>query len=139
MSHSTAIFWPMIAHLLLVYGVYYVMSSNRVRAVKKGTAKVEQFRANQVEPAESQFARNNLENQFELPTLFHTVCIAIYVTGSASLYPVLLAWAFVASRYAHSYVHISTNRIRHRRPLFIIGFLIHGLLWLWLAVNIAIN
>jgi hypothetical protein len=124
MSSSTAIFWPMIAHLVLVYGVYYLLTLNRTRAVKHGSAKVEQFRVNQTEPPESQFVRNNLENQFELPTLFHTVCIAIYVTGSASLYPVLLAWGFVATRYAHSFIHIRTNRIRHRRPLFIAGFLL---------------
>ncbi len=142
MSHATqttAIFWPMIAHIILVYGVYFFLSVRRVRAVKSGKATVGQFRENIVEPPESQFARNNLENQFELPVLFHAVCLALFVTGNATLYPVLLAWGFVLSRYAHSYIHIRTNRIRHRRPLFIIGFLLNGLLWLWLAVNIAVN
>ncbi|MFM2277936.1 MAG: hypothetical protein RLZZ444_167 [Pseudomonadota bacterium] len=139
MTGSTAIFWPMIAHVFLVYCVYYLLSRNRQKAVMQGSAKVEQFRANQKEPAESQFARNNLENQFELPTLFHGACIALYVTGAASLVPVLIAWAFVVSRYAHSYIHIRTNRIRHRRPLFIAGFVANGLLWVWLAVHIAAN
>lgn len=129
----------MIVQVMLVYGIYYMLGVGRYRAVKSGAAKVEQFRANNKEPAASLIVRNNLENQFELPTLFHTVCLALYVTGNATLYPVLLAWLFVASRLGHAWIHLTTNRIRHRQPLFTSGYLIHGLLWLWLAVNIAIN
>jgi hypothetical protein len=133
---STAIFWPMIAHVVLVYAAYALMSRRRVAAVKAGRATVSQFRQNQSEPEESLFARNNVTNQFELPTLFHPVCIALYVTGGASLVPVLLAWLFVASRYAHSFVHVTTNRIRYRRPIWILGYLANGALWLWLALRL---
>ncbi len=134
---STAIFWPMIAHFVLVAIVYYILSAGRVRAVREGKATVSQFRENRNEPELSLFARNNLENQFELPVLFHAVCLSLFVTGHATLYPVLLAWLFVIARYAHSYIHIKTNRIRHRRPLFIAGFLILALMWLWLAIKLA--
>lgn len=139
MTQSTAIFWPMIAHVVLVFIVYYLLSAARVKAVKEGKATVSQFRENKIEPEHSLFVRNNLENQFELPMLFHTCCLALFVTGNATLYPVLLAWLFVISRYAHSYIHIKTNRIRHRRPLFIAGFLVLALMWLWLAVKLALG
>lgn len=139
MTQSTAIFWPMIAHVVLVYVVYYLLSTGRVRAVKEGKATVSQFRENKEEPEYSLFVRNNLENQFELPVLFHACCLALFVTGNATLYPVLLAWLFIISRYAHSYIHIKTNRIRHRRPLFLAGFLILALMWLWLAVKLALG
>ena len=139
MTQSTAIFWPMIAHVVLVYIVYALLSTGRVRAVKEGKATVSQFRENKEEPEYSLFVRNNLENQFELPVLFHACCLALFVTGNATLYPVLLAWLFIISRYAHSYIHIKTNRIRHRRPLFLAGFLILALMWLWLAVKLALG
>ena len=139
MAQSTAIFWPMIAHVVLVYAVYYLLSAGRVKAVKEGKATASQFRENKVEPEYSLFVRNNLENQFELPMLFHSCCLALFVTGNATLYPVLLAWLFVISRYAHSYIHIKTNRIRHRRPLFLAGFLILALMWLWLAVKLGLG
>jgi hypothetical protein len=139
MTSTTAIFWPMMAHIGLVYVIYYLLSVGRVRAVKEGKAKVNQFRENRDEPEYSLFVRNNLENQFELPVLFYACCLALFVTGNATLYPVLLAWLFVVSRYAHSYVHITTNRIRHRRPLFLAGFLILALMWLWLAVKLALG
>ncbi len=137
MSGSTAIFWPMIVHVALVYAVYVLMSRRRVGAVRAGTATVSQFRHNQNEPEESLFARNNLANQFELPTLFHPVCIALYVTGGAGTVPVIIAWIFALSRIAHTSVHVTTNRIRYRRPIWIVGFLAVGALWLWLALHLA--
>ena len=135
--NSTAIFWPMIVHVALVYGVYVVMSRRRFAAVRSGAAKVSQFRQNQIEPDESLFARNNLANQFELPTLFHPVCIALFVTGGATAIPVVLAWIFSLSRIAHAVVHITTNRIRYRRPIWVAGFVANGALWLWLALHLA--
>ena len=133
---STAIFWPMIAHVALVYGVYALMSRRRLAAVKAGEAKVSQFRNNQVEPEASLFARNNVTNQFELPTLFHPVCIALYVTGGATLVPVVVAWLFVLSRLAHTAIHVTSNRIRYRRPVWIAGFVLNGVLWVWLALHL---
>lgn len=133
---STAIFWPMIAHVVLVYGVYALMSRRRVAAIREGRAKTSQFRQNLSEPEESLFARNNLTNQFELPTLFHPVCIALYVTGGAGTVPVAIAWVFVVSRFAHTAIHVTSNRIRYRRPVWIVGFLAMGCLWLWLALHL---
>ena len=139
MQQSTAIVWPMIAHALLVMILYGLLSLRRRAAVLGGKARVSQFRENLVEPEGSLFVRNSIDNQFELPVLFHVVCLVLLVTGQATLYPVLIAWAFVLSRYVHAYVHVTSNRIRYRRPLFIIGFLLHFLLWLWLAINLATN
>ena len=139
MQQSTAIVWPMIAHALLVMVLYGLLSLRRRAAVMGGKARVSQFRENLVEPEDSLFVRNSINNQFELPVLFHVVCLALLVTGHATPYPILIAWIFVFSRYVHAYVHVTSNRIRYRRPLFIAGFALHFLLWLWLAINLAIN
>ena len=139
MSSSTAIFWPVIVQAVLTYAVYILLLRRRYEAVKAGKARVSQFRENKLEPEHSLTARNNLANQYELPVLFFVVCIAIHVTGHATLYPVLLAWAFVASRVVHAVVHLRSNRIRNRMSVFIAGLAINGLLWLYLAVNIALN
>ena len=134
---ATAIFWPMIAHVALVYGVYALMALRRKRAVESGSAKVSQFRENRDEPAESLFVRNNLANQFELPVLFHLCCLALYASGGVGMVVVMLAWVFVASRYVHAAIHVTTNRIRHRQPAFIAGFLSLGAMWAALAIHIA--
>ncbi len=77
---GTAIFWPMLVQIALVYSIYILIARRRAAAVKGGSAKVSQFRENQVEPPESLFVRNSLENQYELPVLFYAACIALYVT-----------------------------------------------------------
>ena len=135
---QTAIFWPMIAQVALVFIVYYLTFTRRKAAVMSGKARISQFRENLDEPAESLFARNNLTNQFELPVLFHVVCLALYVTNGAGIVPLVLAWVFVLSRYLHSYIHVTSNRIRYRQPAFVLGFLMVALLWIWLALHLLL-
>ncbi len=139
MTFSTVMIWPMFAHAALVFGLYFLLSRKRLGAVRTGRVKAEQFKENREEPLDSLLVHNNLKNQFELPVLFHAVCLALYVTTADNVVTAALAWAFVLSRYVHSYVHITSNRLRHRRPLFITGFFILIALWLWLGVWLAFN
>ncbi|WP_367715641.1 MAPEG family protein [Nitratireductor sp. GISD-1A_MAKvit] len=133
---QNAIFWPMIAHAVLVYGVYFLIAVRRKAAVERGSARVAQFRENRDEPAESLFVRNNLANQFELPMLFHPACLALYVTGAAGPVAVWVAWGVVLTRYAHAYVHVTSNRIRYRQPLFTAGFVALAVLWALLVFRL---
>ena len=134
--NPTAIFWPMFFHAVLVFGVYVMLGLRRKQAVQAKSATISQFRENASEPPESIFVRNNLANQFELPMLFHAVCLALYATAGIGLVPVILAWIFTVSRYAHTFVHVTSNRIRYRQPLFTLGFLMVAALWIWLAVHL---
>lgn len=133
---GTAIFWPMIAHVALVIGLYALLGLRRKQAVTSGSARTSQFRENLQEPAESLFVRNSLHNQFELPPLFHIACLALFVTQGAGTAVLVLAWLFVASRYAHAFVHVTSNRIRYRRPAFAAGFVILVVLWGLFAVQL---
>lgn len=133
---STAIFWPVLAQVLLTYGVYMLVSSRRVGAIKAGRAKVSDFRIPMVEPEPSATAVRNLSSQFELPVLFYAACLSLFVTGGAGFAAIAAAWAFVLARAAHSYVHLTSNRIRIRRPLFILSLVINLVQWLLLAAHI---
>ncbi|WP_417426585.1 MAPEG family protein [Hoeflea sp.] len=137
MSQSTAIFWPVMAQVLLTYAIYMLVSARRVGAVKAGNARPSDFRIPIVEPAPSAAAVRNLSNQFELPVLFYAACLALYVTGAADTATVVVAWVFVLARVAHSYVHVTSNRLRIRRPLFILSLAVNLLQWLLLAFHIA--
>jgi hypothetical protein len=137
MTDTTAMFWPMIAHAALVFILYYLLSVRRVAAVKSGSVKAQQFKENLSEPEGSLLVHNNLKNQFELPILFYAGVLAIYATNADNIFTIVLAWVFVLSRYAHSYVHVTSNRLRYRRPLFMVGFAVTVVLWAWLAVWLA--
>lgn len=133
---QTAIFWPMIGHVLLVFLIYGLLSLRRKAAVMSGNAKISQFRENQNEPAQSLFVRNALGNQFELPVLFHIACLSLYVTQSVGTVSLAVAWVFVVSRYAHTAIHVTSNRIRYRQPAFIAGFVMVFVLWILLALHL---
>ncbi|MBK8458685.1 MAG: MAPEG family protein [Phyllobacteriaceae bacterium] len=132
-----AIFWPMIVQAGLTLAVYWLMSKRRREAIAAGEASTRQFRENNAEPARSLFVRNNLENQFELPVLFFAAVLALHATDAATSIAVALAWIFALTRLAHAYVHVTTNRIRYRRPLFIAGYFTVGGLWVLLAARLA--
>ncbi|MDR7032329.1 MAPEG family protein [Mesorhizobium sp. BE184] len=132
----TAILWPMLAHVLLVYMAYLVLGVRRRRTVMTGATKVGQFKVRSQEPEISATAAANVMNQFELPVLLYALCLALYVTDGVSYITLALTWIFVAIRYFHAWVHLTSNDLRLRSGSFALGFLVLGLGWIWLALHI---
>ncbi len=135
--NQTAILWPMLAHVALVYGIYVLMFVRRKAAVEAGEVRISDFRENRNEPPTSLFVKNSLSNQFELPVLFHACCLALLAAGAVGTFALVLAWIFALSRYVHAYIHVTSNRIRFRQPAFSLGFLALGIMWVLLAVHLA--
>ena len=133
---STAIFWPVIAQVALTLAVYYVMSVRRIAAVMAGEARARDFRV-PADPERSASAARNVANQFELPVLFYVACLAFFQVGAADWPALILAWAFVLSRLAHAWVHVTTNVVILRRRLFMVGYFVVALMWIWFAIRIA--
>ena len=134
---STLILWPMVLLALATLYLYIPMSKARIKSVKDGKVKAAVYRLNQGEPEESLRFSRAIANQYETPTLFYAVCIAAYVTSNASIVMIVLAWGYALLKIAHSYVHTSTNNLRHRRPIFMMSFLVLIFLWLVFAVHLT--
>ena len=134
--NQTAIFWPMLAHVLLVYIVYLVMLKRRHFAVKSGEARVGQYKVRSSEPASSVTVANNLINQFELPVLFHVLCLALFVTSGVNYLTLALMWLFILTRYAHAWVHLTSNSLLRRTPAFFLGAGILLIAWIWFALHL---
>jgi hypothetical protein len=124
-----AIFWPMLVQAGLTYGIYALVSRRRIAAITAGEAKVGDFRIPANEPERSASANRSLINQYELPVLFYVCCLTLFTLGAAGTAAVLLAWAFAIARLIHAIVHVTSNRVRYRRPAFIGGFLILLAMW----------
>ncbi len=135
--NQIAIFWPMIAHVLLVYIVYAIMAQRRFGAVRSGAVKASQYRLRGNEPEASAAVSGNLMNQFELPVLFHVLCLALYVTNGVNFLTLVLMWLFVASRYIHAFVHTTSNTLVLRHNAFLFGAVVLALCWIWFALHIA--
>ena len=132
-----SIFWPMLVQALLTFAVYGLVSYRRMSAIKSGTTKPSDYRIPTVEPESSATAARSLINQFELPVLFYAACLVLFVLGAANLAAILIAWLFALSRLVHAFVHVTSNRLRYRRPLFITGYFSVLGMWLLIGLHLA--
>ena len=134
--NQTTIFWPMLAHVLLIYIVYGVLGRRRYGAVKSGEAKVGQYKVRSTEPASSVTVASNLINQFELPVLFYVLCLTLHTTNGVNYLTLALMWIFVASRYFHAWIHLTSNNLLLRSRAFFLGAVVLALAWIWFALHL---
>jgi hypothetical protein len=133
------IFWPIIAMLILVAIVMARMFFERVAQVKREGIRISEIRsASQMATRfKDTRAADNFRNLFEVPVLFYLALLVAFVTFQVSLITLTLAWAYVALRYLHSYVHCTNNRLRYRMPVYFASFAMLLIFWAVLAVGIA--
>ena len=79
---------------------------------------------------------DNFRNLFELPVLFHALCLALYVTDRVTTTQLVLAWIFVALRVVHSAIHVTYNRVMHRFRAYVLGMACLFVMWGVFAVQL---
>jgi hypothetical protein len=129
-------FWPLLAHALLVFCLYALLVFRRAAVVRSGKVERIAFRENLAEPEESRVVNRAIANQFELPVLFYAVSVLLFITEADNIVAVVLAWLFVVARYVQAGMQLSGN-LPLRRLFFMLGFVSLFLMWLWLAVWMA--
>ncbi|WP_027038347.1 MAPEG family protein [Mesorhizobium ciceri] len=134
--NQTTIFWPVLAHVLLIYIVYCVLGRRRYGAIRSGEAKPGQFKVRSTEPASSVTVAANLTNQFELPVLFYVLCLTLHLTNGVNYLTLALMWIFVASRYFHAWIHLTSNNLLLRSRSFFVSAVILLLGWIWFALHL---
>lgn len=138
MTLDNAILGPMAAHAVLVFILYGLLMVRRRFSLDSRDA-VKTYREGGGEPLSSALVNKNIANQFELPVLFHSGCIVLYLLNADNVVMLALAWFFVATRYVHSFVHVTSNKLRFRAPLFAAGFLLVVIMWLWIITFLALS
>jgi hypothetical protein len=66
---------------------------------------------------------HNYMHLVEQPTLFYAVALALALANSGGGYNVILAWAYVALRVAHSLVQTTVNIVLYRFILWVLSSL----------------
>jgi hypothetical protein len=74
-------------------------------------------------------ASDNFKNLFEVPVLFYALVGVSLALGQTPDWLVVGAWAFVALRFVHSFIHCTYNRVMHRFAAFGTSFLLLVVLW----------
>jgi len=75
-------------------------------------------------PPSVRWKADNYNNLMEQPTLFYAVVLALAVLGANDAFNILLAWAYVGLRAAHSLVQALVNVVAIRFALFMAGSLV---------------
>ena len=121
---NTLIYWPVLVQLLIPFWVL----------VLNGKRKAVDRRSGANDPKESAInntawslpvvlTSNSLANQFQLPIVFYVVCVILASIDAVSVFALVCAWLFVAIRWFHAYVHVTSNHIPSRFGSFVISTL----------------
>jgi hypothetical protein len=132
------ILYPVFAMFFLVAAVLARMAKLRVGAVGSGEVNVKYYRAYQggEEPEHMRVVTRHFINLFEVPVLFYVVVILTYITQQVSYWMIGCAWAYVAARYVHSYIHLTSNDVLTRFRVFVGSGLVLLVMWVSLLVKL---
>ena len=127
---KTLILYPVILMMLLTLILYVKNYLDNSRGVKDQSLKFKYFKAYQGDvPEYVAVSRQTLKNQFELPIFFYFLISVILVFDKVTQLDIVLSWIFVASRYLHCYIRLSSNYVPHRAKVFKLGMLVLIVWW----------
>ena len=69
-------------------------------------------------PPKSQWPADNYNHLMEQPTLFYAIALVLALLGAGGGVNLMIAWAYVALRVAHSLVQATFNRVIIRFAIF---------------------
>lgn len=122
-----------LALALLIY-----LGTIRIPMVTRGEVRIEDIElGNEGWPKREHQASNAFDNQFQLPVLFYAACLVAIAFGP-TLFEVLLALAFVVSRYVHAFIHVTSNAVVRRFSAYAVGFAVLCVFWADLLVRLLL-
>lgn len=133
------ILYPIFGMFLVVCVVFARLATVRVKGVGSGRMDPSFYRLYQgtEEPEDLRKVTRHFLNLFEMPVLFYVVTILAYVTQQGTDAMVALAWAYVALRAVHAWVHLGSNDVRTRFRVFLLSNVALVLLWACLFVRLV--
>lgn len=125
------VFAPMGAMALLTFIVLGFIPARRFRAAFAGRVKPDDFKFGEspAVPGDVSIPNRNYMNLLELPTLFYVAGLMYYVSGRVDQGALVVAWAYVALRAAHSAIHLSYNNVIHRLIAFALSNVVLATFW----------
>jgi hypothetical protein len=131
------ILYPIFAMFVLVAFVLLRMRSMRFAAVARKEVRAGFYKAyDGDEPEPLRVIANHFRNLFEVPVLFYVGALMIYVTQQVTWWLVGCAWAYVALRYVHTWVHLTSNHVIARFSVYFASGFVLVVMWATLLVRL---
>ncbi len=126
-----AILLPLFVEVILTFVLLFWAAPLRTRALRSGAVRREDIALREPNwPKRATQVANSYANQFELPVLFYVLTIVALVTRKAGIVFVVLAWIFVVFRLLHAFVHVTSNNVKVRGPLFGASAVVLAVMWI---------
>lgn len=130
---------PLFVQVLLTFVLLFWTGRARIASVRRGETRVGDIALGQPNwPPRVQQISNCYHNQFQLPVLFYVLVALALILRKADLVFVIMAWLFVATRLLHAAVHTTSNNMRQRFALFLVGALVLLLMWIIFAARVLL-
>lgn len=132
---------PLLAMVALTFIVMNTMYQKRIAEMKSKRIHPQRAKTRSVTHGvlvDSESAANNYSNLFESPVLFYTAILLTLILMLQDSVLVALAWTYVASRYVHSLIHVTYNRVMHRFSVFIFSSFVLLAIWVrlgWIIIQ----
>jgi hypothetical protein len=132
-----AILLPLFVEVILTFVLWFWSAPLRSSALRSGVVRPENIALREPNwPKRATQVANAYVNQLELPVLFYVLTILAYVTHKAGIVFVVLAWVFVIFRLLHAFVHVTSNNVSVRGPLFGASALVLAVMWIIYIVEV---
>ena len=138
MSDKTLLLFPLVGMILLTMIVSVLLIKARYKAVLKDGIHPKYFKHNRGAKIPDYLIRvtQHYENLFETPIMFYTGIVLILSLALTDTVYITLSWLYLFTRIAHAYIHMSLNRLRARRNIFLASYAVLFMLWIKLALDI---
>jgi hypothetical protein len=137
MSLTATVFAPLFAQVALVFVLLFCMAGARMKAIRSGALRPQDIALGEPKwPAQATKVANCFANQFEAPVLFYVLTVLRWNLGAVDTLSIMLAWAFVVTRYLHALEFTTTNIVMRRGAIFAFGMLILLADWILFAVRV---
>lgn len=131
------ILYPMMTLFGLTLLLTFRLGMMRFAAVRRGDVKpgfYALYRDGE-EPEKLAALSRHIVNLYEAPVLFYLVSVVAFISGLDGMLILGLAWGYVALRLAHSYIHLTSNRLILRFRFFALSMFTLTALWLTVLIS----
>jgi hypothetical protein len=88
------------------------------------------------EPKHLRVLSRHFSNLVETPPLFYVACLIAFVTEQQGGLVIGLAWAYVALRFLHTYIHLGRNVVALRFRVFVLSIVVLTVLLVALFIGL---
>ncbi|MCG7983026.1 MAG: MAPEG family protein [Candidatus Thiodiazotropha lotti] len=140
MNHSQ-ILLPMICLVLITGGMGVALIAARYKAVKEGSLSIAYFKYNRGGRPPEYLIKisHHFQNLLETPPLFYLSTIVILLLEKSDPIYLGLAWCYLASRMIHSWIHLGSNHVLHRKNAFVVSYLLIFIIWIRLLLQLMVG